>query len=60
MPKTDLKKILKEGATGKFAEVDYSSKDKQKELLDVKKKQDEVMKRESIDLQKLSNYIIKI
>jgi len=60
MPKTDIKKIVKAGAEVKFANIDYTTKEYQSQLKAMKKRQEAILKREEVDWQQLSNFVIKL
>lgn len=60
MPKISLDKLMKPGAKMKFANVDYSTEEKQKELAELKKKQQEILKQAEVDWQELNKFVIKL
>ncbi len=60
MPKTDIKRIVKAGAEMKFANIDYTAKENKSQLKAMKKHQDAIRKREEVNWQQLSNFVVKM
>ena len=60
MPKTDLKKIFKNGENFQFKPIDYSQPANANRLDKIKKEQDAILKRTDVDWKKLENVVIKM
>jgi len=60
MPKDNLSGVFKNGNNFKMKEVDYTSATRVKELKEVKKEQDDILRRKDTDWQKLDTFVIKM
>lgn len=60
MAKTDINKILKDGARTKVETIDYSAPSKKKELAEIKDKSDRALRNKYVSQHRLSKLIINL